>query len=151
MTCYTITIFPEQGKPGKSTGRKYKTVAGANRRARELSMENASVMVQRADRDDDYPEEFYIYSPLYTWEHGAIVRDYSTKSAVVGEASERRDRCLEAYDRAREGRVYAEQYARKHGEHALRGNVLDEMRKREEAARLAYLEARDMLNAIISA
>lgn len=151
MTCYAIIVFPEKGKSGKSTGRTYKTEAGANRRARELSMENASVMVRRDDHDDDYPDTIYVSSPLYTWEHGAIVRDYSAKSAVVGEARERRDRCLEAYDRAREGRVYAEQYARKHGEHALRGNVLDEMRKHEEAARLAYLEARDMLNEAVQA
>lgn len=151
MTYYTITIFPEEGKSGKSTGRKYKTEAGANRRARALSMTNASVMVRRDDHDDDYPDTIYSSAPLCEWEHGAIVRDYSSKRAGADEAKEHRDRCLEAYDQARKGRAHVERYAREHGEHALRGNALDEMRKREEAAKLAYLEARDMLNAAILA
>lgn len=150
MTYYAIVIFPEKDKNGKTIGRTYKTVAGANRRARALSMENASVMVRREDRDDDCPDTIGSSAPLYAWEHGAIVRDYSAKRA--GEAArEYRDRCLEAYDLARKGRVYTEAYARKYGAHALRGDALDEMRKREEAARLAYLEARDALNAAVPA
>lgn len=76
MKHYEIVIFPEQGKPGKSTGRKYKTEAGANRRARELSLSNASAMVRREDHDDDYPDTIYSSAPVCQWEHGAPVRTW---------------------------------------------------------------------------